>query len=509
MKSTPSTVILDGESLSFQDITEIARNHLKAEIAQSALERVSKGRDSIERILKSRRTVYGINTGFGKLAESRVGKKEIDRLQLNLIRSHAVGSGVALEEDETRALIVVRLNSLLKGNSGVRDCVVLLLRDFLNNRFLPIIPRHGSLGASGDLAPSAHLALSLVGEGLAFDKQGAKVRAISRLNELGLRPIRLKAKEGLAIINGTQVMTGLACLLTSDSEQALLNLDIAGALSLEALGGSLTPFDARVQKLRPHRGQAQVATRIQKLVRDSSLIESAGRVQDPYSLRCIPQVHGAFIDAFHYTKSVVEVEINSVTDNPIVFPETDEVLSSGNFHGQPIALALDFLCFSLAEASAYSERRIDKLLSGFNEKLPMFLTKSPGLNSGLMVTQYTAAALVADNKILARPASLENASVSAGQEDHASMGLTAALKAREVLEHTFRVIAIEMLCSAQALDLLETKKMGQGTRIAHREIRKISKPLRDDRSMSEEVEKLAIALKEGKISRNVGRAIQL
>ncbi|MGI0081404.1 MAG: histidine ammonia-lyase, partial [Nitrososphaerales archaeon] len=454
----------------------------------AALENVVNGRRSIERIFKSGKTIYGINTGFGKLADTKVSPQEIDHLQLNLIRSHAVGTGSALAQDEARAVMAVRLNSLLRGNSGVRPEVVLKLKEFLNERIYPIIPRYGSLGASGDLAPSAHLALCFVGEGFVFDKKGRKVETTKYLQRAGIKPLKLKAKEGLAIINGTQVMTGLACLIIHDAESVLSNLDIAGAMSLEALGGSIVPFDSRVQKLRPLHGQMHVAARIQKLVRDSALTESGNRVQDPYSLRCMPQVHGAFYDSLQYSKSTIESELNSVTDNPIIFPETDEVLNSGNFHGQPIALAIDLLCIALAEASVFSERRIDKLLSGYSRRLPMFLSKKAGLNSGLMVTQYTAAALVAESKILAKPASLESASVSAGQEDHASMGVTAALKTRTVLEHAIVVIAIEMLCAAQALDLLGKVKIGQGTAAAHKEIRKISNQVRDDRALAEELQ---------------------
>ena len=504
----PSSIVLDGESLSIKDVVGIARNYTRVEISSAALESVANGRKSIERILESGKTIYGINTGFGKLADTKVSKKELDHLQLNLIRSHAVGTGSALSEEEVRAVMTVRLNSLLRGNSGVRPEIVLALKEFLNSRIYPVIPRYGSLGASGDLAPSAHLALCLVGEGFVFNERGRKVETAKYLPSAGIKPLKLKAKEGLAIINGTQVMTGLASLLIHDAESAFSNLDIAASMSIEALGGSVVPFDSRVQKLRPLHGQAHVASRIQTLVRDSALTESGNRVQDPYSLRCIPQVHGAFYDSLQYAKSVIEVELNSVTDNPIIFPDTNEVISSGNFHGQPVALVIDLLCIVLAEASVFSERRIDKLLSGYNTRLPMFLSKRAGLNSGLMVTQYTAAALVAENKILSKPASLESASVSAGQEDHASMGVTAALKTRVVLEHTLKVIAIEMLCAAQALDFLGKGKMGQGTAAAYKEIRKISKQVAEDRSLSEELDKVAEALKNRRIERSIDLDVQ-
>ncbi len=505
----PSSINLDGMSLSIEDVVNVARDHKRVEIASTAMLRVEAGRKSLKRILDSGKTIYGINTGVGKLADTRVGPKEIDRLQLNLIRSHSVGTGRPLSEDEVRAIILVRLNSLLRGNSGVRNEVVTHLMEFLNKGIYPYIPRYGSLGASGDLAPSAHLALCLVGEGYVLDERGKKVESAKLLRRIGLTPLKLKTKEGLAIINGTQVMTGLACLLIYDAERAFFNLDVAAAMSLEALGGSIVPFDSRIQELRPLYGQAHVASRIMRLTRDSSLTESGNRVQDPYSLRCIPQVQGALYDSLKYARSTIEVELNSVTDNPIIFPEADEVLTSGNFHGQPIALALDLLCIAVAEASVFSERRIDKLLSGYSKKLPMFLSKRPGLNSGLMVLQYTAAALVVENKILAKPASLESVSVSADQEDHASMGVTSALKAREVLEHAFKVIAIEMLCSTQAFDLLRKSKKGQGTSVAYKEIRKLSKPIEQDRSLSDEIDKIAQALKNGRVERAIDRNVQL
>jgi histidine ammonia-lyase len=507
-----SSVVLDGTSLTIDNVVELARNYARVEISPSAVEAVKKGRKSIERILKSGKTVYGINTGFGRLADTKISGGQLDQLQLNLIRSHSVGTGTPLSEDEARAVMVVRLGSLLRGNSGVRLEVVHQLQEFLNRKIYPVIPRYGSLGASGDLAPSAHLALCLIGEGRAFDSNKRQVKTIKLLERLRLNPIKLKAKEGLAIINGTQVMTGLGALLINDARSLIRNLDIAAAMSVESLGGSLSPFQSRIQKLRPMHGQAHVAARILRLLRDSSLTESGTHVQDPYSLRCIPQVHGAFYDALQYAKNVIEIELNSVTDNPIIFPDTDDVVTAGNFHGQPVSLALDLLCMAIAEASVFSERRIDKLLSGFNPKLPLFLSSNAGLNSGFMVTQYTAAALVAENRILSRPASAENASVSAGQEDHASMGVTAALKARSVIDHTISVIAIEILCATQALELLISKngrRMGQGTRIAFREVRGISRMLKDDRPLEPDIDKLSEALKQDRLTRAIERTVQL
>ena len=510
-----NSVILDGTSLTVKDVVHISRDDFRVEISPFALALVRRGRKSIEEILRSNKTVYGINTGFGKLADTKISPGQLEQLQLNLIRSHAVGTGDPLEEDEVRAVMTVRLNSLLRGNSGVRTEVVRQLQDFLNHNIVPVIPRYGSLGASGDLAPSAHLALCLVGEGSVLDS-GKVVRTKRVLTREGVSPIRLKAKEGLAIINGTQVMTGIGALIVEDVYSLIRNLDIAAAMSVEALGGSLSPFESKVQKLRPMHGQAHVASRILRLLRDSSFTDSGSHVQDPYSLRCIPQVHGAFYDALEYAKNVIEIELNSVTDNPLVFPESNDVVNSGNFHGQPVSMALDFLCMAVAEASLYSERRIDKLLSEHNPKLPLFLSPKAGLNSGMMVTQYTAAALVAENKILSRPASAENANVSAGQEDHASMGVTAALKARRAVHYTTTVIAIEILCAAQAMDFLlqeseeqSGKKMGQGTRIAYKEIREISKTLKSDRSLEPDISNVSRALNQDRLTRAIERTVQL
>jgi histidine ammonia-lyase len=498
-------VELDGSSLTVDRVVQVARHFAKVIVTQDAIERVTLGRKSIERIVRSHKTVYGVNTGFGKLAEIKVAEDELAQLQLNLVRSHSVGTGEPLSEEESRAVMVVRLNSLLKGNSGVSVPLVRQLERFLNERVYPLIPRHGSLGASGDLAPSAHLALCMIGEGFVIEN-GERVPSSNFLPAKGIEPIELGPKEGLALINGTQVMTGLASLLIHDAENLLLSLDVVTACTLESLGASLIPFDARVHELRPHEGQIEVASRVRKLVEGSKLMGTSNRVQDAYSLRCVPQVHGPFWEALRHVRKTVETELNSVTDNPILFPESDEVVSSGNFHGHPLAVSLDYLCLVLAEVSVISERRIDKLLSAYHAKLPLFLTESPGLSSGLMVTQYTAASLVSHSRILASPVSFDNAIVSAGQEDHASLGATAALKAREVLENSWKVLAIELLCAVQAIDMLggEEEYLGSGTRRTYEETRKITKKVESDRSLFEDVEKLEEALKAGVFSEILG-----
>jgi histidine ammonia-lyase len=498
-------VSLDGNSLNIEQVVRIARQFDKVEISPSALSNVKEGRKSVERILRSSKTVYGLNTGFGKLADVRIESGQLDALQLNLIRSHSVGTGPNLTEEEARAMMVARLNSLLRGNSGIRPEVAKQLQKFLNARIHPEIPSYGSLGASGDLAPSAHLALCLVGEGFALS-EGKRVSARTMLRRRKIAPIKLKAKEGLAIINGTQLMTGLGCLLANDCESMFYNLDVAAALTIEALRGSSTPYESRVHELRPHHGQAHVASRILRLVRGSSLIGTSSRVQDPYSIRCIPQVHGAYHDSLQYLRRVLEVELNSVTDNPLVYPDTDDVVSSGNFHGQPISMALDLLGIAMSSASVISERRINKLLSSFNPELPLFLAKESGLNSGLMMLQYTAASLVAENRILARPSSVDSADVSASQEDHASMGVTSALKARHIWENTNRVIAIELMCGAQAIDLIKDAKCGQGTTLAHSWVRKLSNTVSEDRPLSDELRLISSALRKDELRKAIEEA---
>jgi histidine ammonia-lyase len=496
-------ITLNGSSLTIEEVVRISRGGAKVRIAQETFDKVQSGRDSVERLLKSRNTVYGVNTGFGRLADRRIDDDKLERLQVNLIRSHSVGTGSRLDKDETRAIMAVRLNTLLKGYSGIRREIAEQLISFLNMQLTPEIPRYGSLGASGDLAPSAHLALTLIGEGNLVGDEGSLIPAKKALKENKVRPVKLREKEGLALINGTQVMTGLGCLLLFDSVNLFDVLDIAAALSLEALQGNPSAFDIRVHSLRPFAGQVGVAETVRTLVSGSKLISKSGRVQDPYSLRCVPQVHGAYRDSLNFAGSIIGVEINSVTDNPIIFPEDDSVVSAGNFHGQPVALALDLLGIAVAGACVISERRVDKLLSGVNDKLPLFLTKESGLNSGMMVLQYTAAALISQNKVLASPATLDSANVSAGQEDHSSMGVTAALKAREIVDNAFGVAAIELLCSCQAIEFLNPAELGDGTSKAFGLVRKISPKLTDDRSLAADIERLSKYLKSGKFRDDV------
>jgi histidine ammonia-lyase len=500
-KSKGSIVVLDGESLQIEDLVRIARDLARVEISDKALEKVRAGRKIVEGKIKSGKTAYGINTGFGRLADTRIDDEDLDLLQLNLIRSHSAGVGEPLPIDQVRALMAVRLNTLLRGFSGVREEIVQQLRMFLNADIAPKIPRYGSLGASGDLAPSAHLALALIGEGEVFLKTGPALSKVA-LSAKKIRPVKLKAKEGLAIINGTQVISGIGSLVVADAYHLLKILDVAAAVTLEALGGKMQPYDPRVHDLRPIRGQIAVAERIRGLTLGSKLVETGDRVQDPYSLRCVPQVHGAVNEAVKFAYSQITVEINSVTDNPLIFSD-ETVISAGNFHGQPVALPLDFLGIALAEAGSFSERRIDKLLSGFDRRLPLFLTKQLGLNSGMMILQYTAAALVNQNAVLATPAGLNSATVSAGQEDHASMGVTSALKANEILANATKILAIELICACQALDFQGPEKAGAGTKIAYGLVRKIVEFLESDRPMAKDIESLSTYLRDREFARKV------
>ena len=415
-------------------------------------------RKVIEEILESDRVVYGVNTGFGKLSEVKIPADHLDELQLNLIRSHAAGVGEPFPESVTRAIMLLRANVLAKGNSGVRLEVVQLLLDMLNQRIHPIIPAKGSVGASGDLAPLAHLALTLIGEGNTMS--GSRLLSGSEaLQEKGLTPISLKAKEGLALINGTQAMTGVGALAWLDATRLCKVADITGAMTLDAMRGTDTAFDDRIVKVRPHAGAIAVARNLRDLMHGSNIREShrdsPHKVQDHYSLRCIPQVHGAVRDALRVAEQWLTIEMNAATDNPLVFPDDRELLSGGNFHGAPMALLFDFLSIASAQLANISERRTALLVDSSESELPAFLSPNPGLNSGFMIAQVTAAALVSENKVLAHPASVDSIPTSANKEDHVSMGVTAATKFHHIVQNAAYVIAIELLCAAQAIDLLK------------------------------------------------------
>ena len=452
-----ATLRIDGNALTIADVVSVARRETPVALDRSAEQLVRAAAKLVAELAEGDAPIYGVNTGFGDLSQVRIPRADLAKLQLNLLRSHAAGVGDALPVDVTRAVLLLRANTLASGRSGVRPETIDLLLDLLNRAVHPVIPMHGSVGASGDLAPLAHAALLLVGEGEATF-EGKRLPGADALKRAGLKPLELAPKEALALINGTQVMTAIGCLALHDAEILCTTADIVGALSAEALRATDAAWDASLHAERPHHGQEIVAANLRRLVHGSPIIASHKvgdpRVQDPYSIRCIPQVHGASRDALAYTRRVLEIEINSVTDNPLVFPEQKRIVSGGNFHGQPVAIALDVATIAVAELADISASRIDRMTNGRTSGLPAFLSPDPGRHSGFMVAQYTAAALVAENRLRAMPASVDSIPTSADMEDHVSMGVHAAHKLAAVVTNTRNVLAIESLCAAQGLDLL-------------------------------------------------------
>ena len=453
--------------------------------------------------------IYGVTTGFGRLANVSIAPSDAEQLQLNLVRSHAAGTGDPLRESFVRAAGVLRVSSLAAGHSGVREETLDLLAALLNRRVTPVVPAQGSVGASGDLAPLAHMTLTLIGEGEAFYR-GERMSSARALELAGLKPIKLAAKEGLSLVNGTEVMTGVAALSLLRAEALIAAADVIGAMSLEAFLGTDRVFDRRINALRPHPGQAAVADRLRALLRGSQIIEShreCGRVQDPYSYRCIPVVHGAVRDATGYARGVIETEAISVTDNPLVFPDDGEFLSGGNFHGQPVALACDVLKIAVAELGGISERRLYLLLNGEERGLPLFLSGRSGLQSGLMIVQYTSAALVSENKGLAWPNSVDSIPTSAGQEDHVSMGMTAALNLDRVLDNVEGSLACELLGAMCATDFRRPLRSGDGTQAAHEVARERIAPWTDDRSSAPDISAARELIRSGKLVAAAEKAV--
>jgi histidine ammonia-lyase len=464
---------LDGEHLALESVARVASGACPVRLLPAALARVGASRAAVEKILASGEQVYGVNTGFGHLKDVRIPADQLEALQVNLIRSHAAGVGSPLPPDATRALMLLRAHLLARGYSGVRPLVIETLIAVLNSGILPIVPEQGSVGASGDLAPLSHLVLTLIGEGEAI-LDGARVEARKALSHHGIAPLRLAPKEGIALINGTQMITAVGVLAVLEAEEVAAAADIVGACSIEALKGSHHPFEDRVHRLRPHPGQIDSAASLRAMLADSEIARShdgCGRVQDAYSLRCLSQVHGAAREGIRFARRILETEVDAVTDNPIVFPDRGDLLSGGNFHGQTPALALDALAIAVASLASISERRIDRLMNPAFSGLPAFLTRNPGVHSGLMMAQVTAAALVSENKGLCHPASVDSIPTEAGQEDHVSMGPIAARKARRVVAHARQVIAIELLAACQALDFLAPLKAGRGVEAARRAAR--------------------------------------
>ncbi len=495
-------IVLD-DRLDLEDFIAVAREGRKVEIGPAARERIRRSRDRIEAILAVGIPVYGVNTGFGKFQNTRIEADKLKELQRNLILSHAIGVGEPFPAEVVRGMLLLRAQSLALGHSGAREAVVEALLAFLNRGIHPVIPSQGSVGSSGDLAPLAHMALALIGEG-EVEYGGAVRPTADVLGETGLRPLVLEAKEGLALINGTQAMTSLLALFTADAETLLTSADIAAAMSLEALKGSHAPFEEAVVGLRPHPGAVETAANLRALLRDSEIRlshESCPKVQDAYSLRAVPQVHGASRDAVRHVRDVLRVELGSVTDNPLVFPEEGRVISGGNFHGQPLALAADYAGIAAAELANISERRVEQMLNPALSGLPAFLAEQGGLHSGLMISQYTAASLVSENKVLAHPASVDSIPTSANQEDHVSMGTIACRKARQIFENTLWVLAIEVVSAAQALDFHKPLRPGAGVEAVYKLVREAVPHLSTDRYLRPEVAKVREMIRRGDLIR--------
>ena len=503
-----NTLILNGNSLTISEIESVAFGVATVDIAGEAKQRVAESRKRIEEILAAGETVYGVNTGFGKLADVRIAADKLAELQINLVRSHAGGVGQPLSEAEARAMVLLRANVLAKGFSGVRTVLLELLVGMLNAGVNPVIPEKGSVGASGDLAPLAHLALVVVGEGEAFYR-GERIAGGEALRRAGLKPVELTAKEGLALLNGTQAMTAVGALATARAVRVVELSDLAGAMSLEALKGTPAAFDARIHKVRPHAGQIAAAGHLLRLMEGSEIRESHrehdSRVQDAYCLRCMPQVHGAVRGVLEHVTGVLETEAGSATDNPLVFPDEASggaVISGGNFHGAPLSYAFDYAALAMTDLAGITERRVDRLLNpDINEGLPAFLSSDPGLSSGFMIAQIVAAALINECQVLSHPSSTGSIPTDGGKEDHVSMGMTGALKLRQIVEHAERILAIELMCAAQALEFRRPLKSSALIEEAHDAVRAVVPRLERDRVLAPDIEAVASAIRNGKLDR--------
>jgi len=506
-------VRIDGEKLTIEDVVEVARNKATVVLAERAKARVRKSREVLEKVVAGGNVIYGVNTGFGVLSNVNVPPENAEELQANLIRSHSAGVGAPLSTEIVRAVMLLRANTLAKGYSGIRLETLETLVEMLNKRVHPVIPSKGSVGASGDLAPLSHMILVLMGEGKA-ECGGKILHGRDAMRTAGIKAVRLEFKEGIALNNGTQLMTGIAALAVFDAERLVKTCEVATAVTLEALLGVSDAFDRRIHMVRPHPGQVAVARDVRRLFAGSRLVqagkramERGRRLHDPYSLRCAPQTVGATREAVGYARRVVEVELNSATDNPLVFPEDEACFSGGNFHGQPISLALDLLGVALTILGNVAERRIALLVDEkMSNGLPAFLIPSEakaGLNSGLMTAQYTAAALASENKVSAHPACADSIPTSAGFEDFVSMGVTAAHKCLRILENVGYVLAIELLCGAQGVEFRGTERMGGGTRMAYDVVRRMVPRVVEDRVLSDYIEKIKVGVGKGEFSRIV------
>jgi histidine ammonia-lyase len=502
-----SSLQINGNDLSFADLRQVVYEQRPVELADSARSKVIAAREVVEKLLRENRIAYAINTGVGKLSDVHIEPAQNRQLQVNLIRSHSVGVGEPLSEEETRAMMLLRANSLAKGFSGVRPEVIDLICAMLNKGVHPVVPSQGSVGASGDLAPLAHLALAMIGEGHVWS-DNARASSAEALQRAGVKPLVPEAKEAISLINGTQAMLAVGTLSLMAAETLAGTADVLGAMSLDALHGTDVAFDARIHDARPHAGQTQVAANLRRLLAGSEIREShkdCGRVQDAYSLRCIPQVHGAVRDTLEFCRRTFEIEMNSAVDNPLVFVKSNgegDIISGGNFHGQPLAFALDYMAIALSSLAGISERRIERLVNpALNEGLPPFLSPDAGINSGFMMPQVTAAALASENKGLAHPASVDSITTSGNKEDYVSMGMVAAIKLKRVIANTTNVLAIEACAAAQALDFLSPLKSSQLLQKAHADIRKVSPKIEHDRVFAEDFAKLAELIRAGALTK--------
>lgn len=489
-------VSLDGNSLSFEKIRRVVHHNEQVELHETAIHRVHESRMTIERMVGQGKVIYGVNTGFGKFSDTAISTADVGQLQLNLIRSHACAVGEPYSEDVSRLMLLLRANALAKGFSGICLETLQLLLDCINHSIHPVIPSQGSLGASGDLAPLAHLALVLIGEGEAYYK-GVRMDGAEALAKAGLCPVELQAKEGLALINGTQAMTAVGIISYTEALNLADNADAIAALTLEGLRGVVDAFSPETHEVRPYPEQQAAAGRILSYMDGSRLTTVQGeiRVQDAYSLRCIPQVHGAIRQVLHYVEDKLSIEMNAATDNPLIFSDSGKVISGGNFHGQPIAFAMDFLGIAISELANISERRVERLVNAqLNDVLPPFLSNKPGLESGLMIPQYVAASLVSENKVLAHPSSVDSIPSSANQEDHVSMGTTAARHAHSIIRNARKVLAIEAICAAQAADFHGSSRLSAFGENLHGNIRSIVPVITADRVFSKDIENLAEAM---------------
>ncbi len=495
---------LDGQRLSLAQVVAVARGEERVAFSNQARARSEQSRRIIEGIVAADRSVYGVNTGFGKLSDIHINQSQLRELQLNLVRSHACGLGSPLSIAEARAMLLLRANVLALGYSGCRPLLVETLVAMLEAGVTPVIPEKGSVGASGDLAPLAHLALTVIGEGEAF-YDGSRMPGGEALRHAGIAPVELEAKEGIALLNGTQAMAAVGGLALYRGARVARLADVAGAMTLEGLKGTPVAFDERIHAARPHAGQVEVAAHLRELMRDSEIrashLENDPRVQDAYSLRCMPQVHGAVRDALAHAQGVVEIETGSATDNPLVFSDTGEVLSGGNFHGAPLALVFDYAAMAMTDLMSITERRIDRLVNpDANEDLPPFLTSRPGIASGFMMMQIVAASLLNEAKVLSHPASIDNVPTDGGKEDHVSMGMTGARKLRAIVDLAETMTAIELITAAEALEYRQPLHPGRGVQRAHELVRARVPRLTSDRAMSADIEAVAQLIRDGEFA---------